>query len=200
MLPWPLPQTVHPCKWRSPTLPESRLKPEGLHLLSLPQLAEQAEARWFSCPLAQLQYKHFTESFHPPTENALTTGLCTKGPSNSCCWFFQGHLCVLLPWKLLQMKTIFVFREGIFHLTLPILKEKSFLFLSKWKSWMKICIGTNQTNICGYLVQWPNKQIKYFIHPTLQAKTNVSWHMKARKQICFNPDQWIRSIILESEK
>lgn len=46
------------------------------------------------------------------------------------------------------------------------------------------------------MVTWFSGQlkIKCFIHLPLQAMTNVSWQMKARKHICFNPGQWFRSI------
>lgn len=50
------------------------------------------------------------------------------------------------------------------------------------------------------MVTWFSGQLKNknFIHLTLQAKTNISWQMKVRKHIWFNPGQWLRSIIQAS--
>lgn len=73
---------------------------------------QSREARWFSHPLAQLQYKHFTEKgkFQSTHRKCSNHWPVHQRTGNSCCWFFQGHLCVLLPWKLLQMKTEFCFQ------------------------------------------------------------------------------------------
>lgn len=67
--------------------------------------------------------------------------------------------------------------------------KKIFHFSFKMKNKLDEDLYQSKANKHLQLLASVAKQTKYFIHPTLKAKISVSWHVKARIQICFHPGQ-----------
>lgn len=179
MLPWSLPQTVCACKWGTPIPHETQLKPEAPQ--PQPQLAgwagkpDSSLVLWPSFSTNILQKK---ESFSLATENALTTGLCTKKSGNSCCWFFSRTSPCSAAMKTTSDKKVFCFQGRNITFDTPKSSRKIFHFSFKMKNKLDEDFYQSKPNKHLWLLSSVvNKQTKYFIHLTLQAKANVSWHM-----------------------
>lgn len=155
-----------------------KVKPEALHLLSL--LWSQMVLLFSGSAPAQafLQEK---KSFNLTTESALITGLCTNRLAILVgdfffFFFFRDTHVVCCHENYFRWNKNFVFREGVCHLIIPNLQENlSFFFRNeKQVRWRFVSEQSKQT----FAVTCFSGQTKYFIHPTLKAKTSVSWHVK----------------------
>lgn len=138
------------------------------------------EARWVSCPLAQLQHKCFAgkEKFQSNHRKCSNHWPVHQQTGNSCGWFFffRDTYVVCCHENYFTWNQNFVFREEIFHLILPNLQENlSFFFQNEEQvKWRRVSEQTKQTFAVTCFSGQTNK-ILYSPHLESKDKCFLTW-------------------------